>query len=97
MFPCCLSNAAKNQVCLHDGDVMCLEIQFEYEDYKSWKKCVCECEMTRINEIHNYSMNIQLNDITNISESRVVMERSILGMQSFVINCKDKFAMYSFT
>lgn len=44
-----------------------------------------------IKEIHNYSMNIPLNDIKNISESRVVMERSILGMErSFVINCKDK-------
>lgn len=45
-FPCCLPNAAKNQVCLYVGD-MCLEIQVEYEDYKSWKKCVCVREWVK--------------------------------------------------
>lgn len=49
-----------------------------------------------IKEIHNYSMNIQLNDIKTIRV--VVMERSILGMERIFVKLTVKIRnMFSFT
>lgn len=58
--------------------------------------CVGVCVMI-IKEIHNYSMNIQLNDI-KLSVRVVVMERSILGMERIFVKLTVKIRnMFSFT
>lgn len=53
--------------------------------------CVWVCDDMLINEIHNYSMNIQLNDIKTISESSCHGKvYSGNGKNFCKVNCKDK-------